>query len=270
MKRNVKIGLAIAGAVMLAVVAGGVALASDHGHEHFGKRRVARHIEAALDAVNATPQQRDAIHAARDHVFETIAAGHQGRAGEFQEALALWQADKLDDAKLAGLRARHQAQAQKTGDAIVQAVTDAHDALTAAQRQKLADYLRSHKPPQVEGARPFFQHMVNERVDDLLDDIHATAAQRTAIKGAVERVFTAVGESMGNHGADIDRAVAVFTADKLDAAAVAQLRSDHQARARKVGDTVVDALRDIHDVLDAGQRKQVADYVRAHHRHHGG
>jgi hypothetical protein len=37
-----------------------------------------------------------------------------------------------------------------------------------------------------------------------------------------------------------------------------------------VGDAVVQALRDIHDVLDAGQRQQVADWVRAHHRHHGG
>jgi hypothetical protein len=75
---------------------------------------------------------------------------------------------------------------------------------------------------------------------------------------------------MGNHGPDIERAVSAFTADKLDPAAMAQLRSEHLARAQKVGDAVVQGLRDIHDALDAGQRQQVAEFVRAHHSHHGG
>jgi Spy/CpxP family protein refolding chaperone len=270
MKRSWKVGIAIAGVLVVAMIAGGVALASGHMHEGFAKRRVARHIDAALDAVGATPQQRDAIHAARDHVFDTIADGHKARQADFQEALSLWQADQLDPAKLAALRARHQAEGQKTGDAIVQALTDAHDALTAPQRQKLADYLRTHKPPQMDGARPFFQHMINERVDDLLDEIHATADQRTKVQAAVGRAFATVTTGMSQHGADLERAIGVFTADQLDPAALAQLRTEHQARAQQMGDAIVQALSDIHDVLDAGQRKSVADYVRAHHHHHHG
>jgi hypothetical protein len=39
---------------------------------------------------------------------------------------------------------------------------------------------------------------------------------------------------------------------------------------QQIGDTVVQALTDIHDALDAGQRKTVADFIVAHHHHHGG
>jgi Spy/CpxP family protein refolding chaperone len=270
MKRSTKVVIAIAGALVVALVAAGAAIASGRMHEGFAKRRITRHIDAALDAVAATPQQRDAIHAARDHVFETFAEHHKTQKADIDEALALWQSDRLDASKVAELRARHQAEAAKIGDAIVQAISDAHDALTATQRRQLADYLRAHKPPQLEGARPFFRHMMSERVDDVLDEIHATGDQRTKVHAAVERAFAAVAEGMGNHGADFDRAIGMFTTDTLDQAAVAQVRAEHQARSQKIGDAIVQALSDIHDVLDAGQRRAVADYVRAHHKRHGG
>src|SRR5439155_1373353 len=134
------------------------------------------------DRAAATPAQRDAIPAARDQVFATFEATHSGQRAEMAEALTLWQADRLDTAKLAELRARHQAAAKQTGEAVVQALSDAHDALTQPQRQKLADYLRAHRPPidgkSAEGMKPFFKHMITERVDDLLDDINARADQR--------------------------------------------------------------------------------------------
>jgi hypothetical protein len=270
MKRNWKIAIAVVGALVVAIIAGGAAWASGRGHEAFAKRRIARHIDAALDAVNASPQQRTAIHAARDHVFDTFAESHKARQADLQQALALWQADRLDPDGVAKLRARHQAEAQQAGDAIVQALSDAHDALTAPQRQQLATYLRAHQPPKMDGAAPFFKHMINERVEDLLDEIHATDAQRTTVKSAVERVFTAVSGNMGSHGAHLDKAIAVFTADQIDQAQVAQIRAEHQAQAQQMGDAIVQALTDIHDALDAGQRKTVADFIRAHHAHHHG
>jgi Spy/CpxP family protein refolding chaperone len=270
MKRNVKIAIAIVGALIVALVVGGAALASGHGHEAFAKRRIARHIDAALDAVHATAQQRDAIHAARDHVFDSFADAHKNRQADLTQALSLWQADRIDPAGVAALRARHQAEATQTGDAIVQALSDAHDALTAPQRQQLAAYLRAHRPPAMEGAAPFFKHMMNERVEDLLDQAHATDAQRTTVKAAVERVFTAVSTTMGNHGAHMDQAIAVFTSDRIDPAQVVKLRADRQAQVQQLGDTVVQALTDIHDALDAGQRKTVAAFILAHHQDHGG
>ena len=270
MKRSWKIGIALAGALVVALAVGGAALASNHLHEGFVKRRVTRHIDAALDAVGANGAQRDAVHSARDHVFATIEDNHRAERGDLDAALSLWQSDRLDPAALATLRAHHQAAAKKTGDAVVQALSDAHDALTAPQRAKLADYLRSHRPPHMDGAKPFVKHMVSERVDDLLDQIHATADQRAKVTGAVERAFTAIADGMGDHAAHFDDAIAVFTADKIDQAKLAALQTERQQKMQTVGDAVVQALTEVHDALDAGQRQQVAAFVRSHHSgHHG-
>jgi periplasmic protein CpxP/Spy len=266
MKRTWKIALAVAGVL----VVGGVALASEHAHEGFFNRRVTHHIDAALDAVSATPAQRDAVHAARDHVFATMAESRQAGRADLDAALALWEADRIDTARLAALRAQHRAAAKKVGDAVVQALSDAHDALTAPQRQKLADYLRANRPPRLDGARPWMKRMADERVADMLDQIHATADQRTRITAAVTRALDAVGADLGGRGEHFDEAIAVFTADRLDATKIAALEGERQARMEKAGDQVAQALTEIHDALDAGQRKQVADFVRSHHLGHRG
>jgi len=252
MKRSWKIGIALAGVVVVALVAGGAALASGRMHGDFMKRRVTRHIDDALDAVAATAAQRDAVHAARDHVFATMAETHAAERGDLAEALTLWQADRIDPAALSALRARHQAAAKKTGDAIVQALSDAHDTLTAPQRQKLATYLRAHQPPHVDGAKPFVKHMVKERVDDLLDEIHATADQRAKVTASVERAVDAVSAGFGDHVAHFDEAVTLFTGDTIDRAKLAALSSERQARMDKSADAIVQALarqQSIHDDL---------------------
>jgi len=274
MKRRVKIAIGVAGVLIVALLVGGAAMASGRLHDGFAKRRVTRHIDAALDAVAATSAQRDAIHAARDHVFATFAESHQNQRADLEQALALWQADTIDTTKITALRARHQAAAKKMGDAVVQALGDAHDALTADQRAKLGAYLKSHRPPldakATDGMKPFVKHMVNERVDDMLDEIQARADQRDKVHAAVERAFTAIATNFGDHAAHFDEAIAVFTADKIDAAKVQALKAERQARMTQVGDAVIGALTDVHDALDAGQRKAVADFIRSHHRRHGG
>ena len=89
MKRTSKVGIALAGAFVLALAAGGAALASGHLHDGFVKRRVTRHIDAALDAVGANGAQRDAVHAARDQVFATIEDNRRAERGDLDAALSL-------------------------------------------------------------------------------------------------------------------------------------------------------------------------------------
>ncbi len=266
MKRTYKIALAVVGVMALALMSG-LALAQ-HGHEGFGKQRLTRHIDRALDAVNATPAQRTAIYAARDHVLQTFEENAQSRQTDLQEALKLWQADRIDQAALANLRTRHQASAKKVGDAIVQAISDAHDALTAPQRAQLVTYLKAHRPPKMEGARPWMKHMMSERVDDLLDQIQATATQRDTVHAAVQHAFdTITGEDPASH---FEQAIDLFAADKLDPAQIAALQAQHQARVQKMGDAIVDSITRVHDALTPAQRAQVAEIVKQHHAHHGG
>jgi Spy/CpxP family protein refolding chaperone len=251
---------------LLALVSG-LALARQ-GHEGFAKRRLTRHIDQALDAVNATQVQRDAVHAAAEHVQQTFADIAQSRQADLQEALKLWQADRIDPAGLANLRARHQASAKKLGDAIVQAISDAHDALTAAQRAQLVTYAKAHRPPKLDGARPWMKHMVTERVDDMLDEISATPAQRDTVHAAVQRAFDAI--TADDPTGHFDQALELFAADKIDAAKIAALQAEHQAKAQKMGDAIVDAITRVHDALTPAQRAQVAELVKQHHMHHHG
>lgn len=265
-----KIVFAAVGVVAVALLAGGVALASGHGRGAFMQHMFNQKLDGALDAVNATPAQRTAILAARDHVVATMQANKGAHQAALEQALTLWQADSFDATKLTALRTQHQADAQKVGDAIVQALSDAHDALTTAQRQQLGDYLRANKPQHLHdgGGATFMTKMVDHRVDKMLDQIKASTDQRTKVHAAVDKALASV--QPGNHGADFDAAVTLFTADTLDRGQVTALQAKHVARMQQVGDAMVAALGDIHGVLDAGQRKQVADFIRAHHAGHGG
>jgi periplasmic protein CpxP/Spy len=268
-----KLIIAAVAVVGVAVCAGGVALASGHARGAFMQHMLNQKLDGALDAVNATPAQRTAILAARDHVVATMQANKGAHQAEMEQALTAWQADAFDASKFAAVRTQHQADAQKVGDAIVQALSDAHDALTSAQRQQLAAYLRANKPQHANAKgndhAGFMTKMVDHRVDKMLDQIKASTDQRTKVHAAVDKALASV-QQPANHGADFDAAITLFTADTLDRGQVTALQAKHVARMQSAGDAIVSALGDIHDVLDAGQRKQVADFIRAHHAGHGG
>src|SRR5438445_186932 len=129
-----KIGLAVAALASLGLV--GARIAEAHGPgawQHHAEKKIA----AILDAAKATPEQRAAVHAARDRVFSVIADIHSGRAADLNAALDLFTADKIDAQKVEALRAKHQAELRRAADAIVQAVTEVHDTLDAGQRKAI-------------------------------------------------------------------------------------------------------------------------------------
>jgi periplasmic protein CpxP/Spy len=269
MKRIWKVALA---ALLVALtLAGARVYAQQHGH---WKSRINARLDGALDAAKATPAQRQAILAARDHVFAAFEEGHAARAGEMEEALRLFQADPLDPKALAEHRARKEAEGKKVGDAIVQAIYDAHDALTPAQRRTVVEYVKTEKTSHGagHGGRPeeFMRRMVDARIEEALDEIKATPAQRQTVAAARDRVLGAVQEGRPDRGADLERVLALFAADRIDGQAVAALRAEHEARMHAVTDAVVQAITQVHQVLSAQQRQALVDFVRAHHRgHHG-
>jgi Spy/CpxP family protein refolding chaperone len=269
MERTRIVRIAVVGALAVGALAGGVALAS-HEHHEFAKRGILRHVDAVLDAVQATSPQRDAVHAATDQLFLTLAENHKSERNDFAQALKLWEADQIDQAKLAQLRADHQAAAQRAGDAIAQAILDARDALTPEQRQKAAEFARTQRPPMKAEHAAFIKQRIAEHVADLLDEIKATPAQRERVQAAVGEVEAAFASQMGDHGAHLERVLTLFAAPTLNPGDVQKLKDEQQARMRKLGDSIVQALTEVHDVLDAGQRQKIADFVRAHHSHHGG
>lgn len=147
MRTRTKIGLAVAG--VGAVLAAATAFAFGGHHGAGGgvmKRVVVAVIDDALDqAGGVTPEQRAAVHAARDRVLAAFETHRATRLARRDEVLRLFEAEPLDAARLATLRQEIEADHRQIADAIGQALGDVHQALTPAQRQAVAAYVRSHR-----------------------------------------------------------------------------------------------------------------------------
>jgi Spy/CpxP family protein refolding chaperone len=148
MKRRTVIGLA-AGAVMTVaaagVGAGALALAHSGGRAAIMRRVVTAAIDEALDRAQVTPDQRVAIHAARDRVYAVVEAERTGRHNHLDEGLRLFESDNPDPALVAALHERAEMGRQRVRTAIHEAVVEAHAILTPVQRKAVADYVRSHR-----------------------------------------------------------------------------------------------------------------------------
>jgi Spy/CpxP family protein refolding chaperone len=150
MERRTMIGLAAGIAASLAVGAG-VAVGTGAAHAHGGwragimKRMVSAAIDDALDAARVTAEQRRTIYAARDRVFATVEEVRTGRHSHLEEGLALFEADQVDPARVEALHQQAEVGRERVREAIHQALVEAHDVLTTAQRKAVADYVRAHR-----------------------------------------------------------------------------------------------------------------------------
>jgi Spy/CpxP family protein refolding chaperone len=285
-RRPVK--LALIGLGALALVGGAAATARAYAPEMraaFMKRMVSGRIDAALDAIHAAPAQRAAIHQSRDRIFDTIAKNHQGQdpAQHFEQALALFQADRIQPEKVQALRDQHLGRARVVADAVTEAIHEAHDSLTPQQRQELVAYLRTNLQAHAgrwekHGGQKHMQKMVDSRIDGALDAANATPEQRAAIKAIRDQAHAQMKEQHSDHQQMIERAAQLFLADRWDAAAVAAFRGEQEARMNAAGDALLSAVTQAHGVLSPEQRQAVVAYARSQHEkhqqhrgwHHGG
>jgi Spy/CpxP family protein refolding chaperone len=145
MKRRTMIGMAAVAVGGLLAGASAFAFGA-HGSRHGIMRRViAAHIDEVLDEAKATPEQRRAIYAARDRVFAAVEEHMKTRGSRLEEALALFEADRVSPDEVAALRRRGEEEHRKIADTVSQAVLEAHDTLTPAQRKIVADHVRAHR-----------------------------------------------------------------------------------------------------------------------------
>jgi hypothetical protein len=143
MKRRTTIGLLAVTAVGLLSGVSALAYAGHVGREGMMQRFVAAAIDDALDEAKVAPEQRAAIHAARDRVFAAFAEHRKTRGARREELLRLFEGD-LDPARLQALRQAGEEEHARLLDAVGHALRDAHDVLSPSQRTVLADYVRTH------------------------------------------------------------------------------------------------------------------------------
>lgn len=146
MKRRTMIGMAAGVAVSLAAGAAALAFGGHTGARQAIMRRViSATIDEALDGAQVTPDQRRTIYAARDRVFATVDAERANRQSHLEEALRLFEADRPDPAQVEALHRQGEEGRQRIRQAIHEAIVEAHDVLTPAQRKGLADFVRAHR-----------------------------------------------------------------------------------------------------------------------------
>ncbi len=142
----------ILGLTLVAVVAVGGGAAYAHGrfgHGGFMKAMMEKRIAEAEDYVEATPEQRKVIDAARDSIetkmkahFEAHRAAMQANQGtprgDPHDMVRLLAQDNLDEQAIYAEIDRRAEEMKAMARELVPEIKRAHDVLTPAQRQKLA------------------------------------------------------------------------------------------------------------------------------------
>jgi Spy/CpxP family protein refolding chaperone len=116
------------------------------------------------------------------------------------------------------------------------------------------------------GRPAMMKRFVSAMIDEALAPANPTPDQRTRIYAARDRAFTVLESHRQTRGTHMDEALALFEADAVDPGRVAAFRTQREAEHRQVGDAIVQALTEVHDVLTPAQRKAVADWIRANRR----
>jgi Spy/CpxP family protein refolding chaperone len=118
------------------------------------------------------------------------------------------------------------------------------------------------------GRHGIMKRVASAMIDEALDEARVTPEQRRAIHAVRDRAFQAAEEHRRAGGERLGELLVLFEADQVDPAAVEALRARHEAEHRQIGLAIGEAVREAHAVLTPEQRRAVADYVRAHRRHH--
>jgi len=137
MRRNIVIGLALAvGVVALAGFGRG------WHHRHDPERMaefVTERVDDALDDVDATPEQRERIHAVKDRMLARAKELHGDRAAGRAAILEAWKAEAPDASKLHALVDERADAMRALAHEAVNAGVEVHGILTPEQRAKLAE-----------------------------------------------------------------------------------------------------------------------------------
>jgi periplasmic protein CpxP/Spy len=137
MRRNVIIGLALAAGV---VALSGFAWGCRHRHDPARMAElVTERVDAALDDVDATPEQRQRIHAVKDRMLARAKELHGDHAEGRAVILEAWRSDAPDAAKLHALVDERADAMRKLAHEAVDAGIEVHGILTPDQRAKLAE-----------------------------------------------------------------------------------------------------------------------------------
>ncbi len=109
---------------------------------------------------------------------------------------------------------------------------------------------------------------ITHRLDETLDDIHATDAQRQQIQAIKEKLVTDAKALRAGHGDVHEELLAQWKSETPDAARVHAIVDDRAASMKKFADEVADSLLQVHGILTPDQRAQIAKKAQRHMEEH--
>jgi len=140
MKSWKQIGLLLG---VLAFAGAAVAAGMHHGRGGFMKDRIDARVHAALDEIQATPQQRQVVEQAETDIFNALQAKAQAHKGAHKALLAAFAGDQFD-AELQSFADARAADVKDVASVIVPSLQKVHDALTPEQRAKVVQLVHEH------------------------------------------------------------------------------------------------------------------------------
>jgi Spy/CpxP family protein refolding chaperone len=102
------------------------------------------HLEAVLDGVGATPDQKTRIEGILHTELEPAMAAHHDMGAVHTQLFAILTAPTIDRGALEQLRAGEIAKLDESSHAVTRAMADAAEVLTPAQRVKLGEMIKAH------------------------------------------------------------------------------------------------------------------------------
>jgi protein CpxP len=114
------------------------------GHGGMHGPAMMHHLEAVLDGVGASPDQKSRIEGILHTELEPAMAAHHDMGAVHAQLLAILTAPTIDRAALEQLRAAQIAKFDEASHAMVRAAAAAAEVLTPEQRVKLGEMVKAH------------------------------------------------------------------------------------------------------------------------------
>jgi protein CpxP len=121
---------------------------------------------------------------------------------------------------------------------------------------------RGHGPGHGDPAR--MEKFIDHRLADMLDDLHATDAQRQKITAIKDKLLADHKALHASHADVKKELLAQWQADRPDAARVHAIVAERATGMTGFANEVADALIQVHDILTPDQRAQLAKKMQRH------
>jgi protein CpxP len=113
-----------------------------------------------------------------------------------------------------------------------------------------------------------FRRFITRRVNDILDDLEATDAQRARVLAVKDRILAAARAAHPGHHHSKDELLAQWRSENPDKARVRELIDARVEAMRQAFYDVAEGMLEVHAALTPAQRAQLATELEKHHANH--